>query len=206
MIKSVSMRARRVQSSSSPARPAAPNVWTTVFDAACLPGILTGETTIKAVVNRELRINRQEAGQCTFLPNAGLMLGQRRWRWPNIKSALGQDLLFSGLLGKRRIGVHLFWRSIHRRGYLASAPYSITIKSIRLCKAKRHYLLTCKVGRYCLLALYGSATSYWRNKYKRFGIQYQLPNWSTWKQKDHTSSCILLVCDFVVEITADDYQ
>ena len=30
------------------------------------------------------------------------------------------------------------------------------VGSVLLCKAKRQYLLTCKVSRYCLLALHGS--------------------------------------------------
>ena len=29
-------------------------------------------------------------------PNADLMLGQRRRRWPNIESALGQGVVFAG--------------------------------------------------------------------------------------------------------------
>ena len=49
------------------------------------------------------------------LPNAGLMLGQRRRRWANIKAALGERLVFAGI----------------RRD-----PH------IQPCKAKRRYLLT----------------------------------------------------------------
>ena len=32
------------------------------------------------------------------LPNAGLMLGQRRRRWPGIKPALGEHLVFAGIV------------------------------------------------------------------------------------------------------------
>ena len=36
------------------------------------------------------------------LPSAGLMLGQRRWRWANIKPALGEHIVFAGLPGCHR--------------------------------------------------------------------------------------------------------
>ena len=69
-------------------------------------------------------------------PNVGLMLYQRLKQWPSINSTLGGVCWeVSYLAVIRETG----WR-LH--------------KAALLCKAKRQYLLTCKVIRYCLLALH----------------------------------------------------
>ena len=65
--------------------------------------------------------------------NVGLMLGQRRRRCTNIKPILFQCVVFAGIL------------------------------YILLRKAKRQYMLTLQVSRYCLFALQSSAPHSWRN-------------------------------------------
>ena len=39
-------------------------------------------------------VNKANSENTKRVPNAGFMLGQRRRRWPNIKPALGQRLVF----------------------------------------------------------------------------------------------------------------
>ena len=68
-------------------------------------------------------------------PNVVLMLGHRLLRWPNIYTTLDRHLVF---VGKEWLLIYCRW---------------FGCRILFFCKAKRQYLLTFKVSRYCLLAL-----------------------------------------------------
>ena len=66
----------------------------------------------------------------------------------------------------------MFWiRSVHIHRWVPE--YLETLRLI--CKVKRQYLLTCKVSRYCLLALHGSTVNRCRKPWT--GAGYQLELW-----------------------------
>ena len=74
--------------------------------------------------------------------------------WYNIEDWMDYTIYHFILFDK---SILLLFDSKYTTGYLKILKETERCLAILLCKDKRQYLLTCKVRRYCLLALHGRA-------------------------------------------------
>ena len=101
-----------------------------------------------------------------YRPNAGLMLDQRRRRWPNIEPALGQFLLFSDwLAGTMQLATRWMrrWLSNHFSHAMSSKGSTVAkLPPVAPCRARCYFHLGFKATKCFSTAISGFK---WRKKF-----------------------------------------